>query len=157
MCEYNNDTKLHRHSRMYYIWCDESDNEGAYYSNFYGGILVRSLDLYRVQKRLQDKVRELHIEKEEIKWQKVNKHMFEPYKELDSRKRGVRTIMKEKLYKHINFRIRQLRRGFNVGMSTGFDKPFEIWDQSYRHWSFIPKEHDVDVTRTKHYVKVDKK
>lgn len=282
---------------MYYIWCDESDNEGAFYSNFYGGILIRSLDLNRVQKRLQDKVNELHIEKEEIKWQKVNKHMFSPYMELvnlifdlldedlikiriffrhnkyvpkyinrhqkneeysllyyqflkhafgleysnptdkvidlnialdempidqveknkfknylvqltnnekfknakirikrenvyevdskkylplqimdlilgaicfrlndkhkqklpNSRKRGIRTIMKEKLYKHINFRIRQIRRGFNVGMSTGFDKPFEIWDQSYRHWSFIPKEHDIDMTRTKHYVKVDKK
>ena len=27
---------------MYYIWFDESDKEGAYYSNFYGGILVDS-------------------------------------------------------------------------------------------------------------------
>lgn len=69
------------------------------------------------------------------------------------RKRGVRTIMKEKLYKHINFRIRQLRRGFNVGVSTGFDEPFEIWDHSYRHWSFVPKDHYVDETRTKHFKK----
>ena len=28
--------------RMYYIWFDESDKEGEYYSNFYGGILVDS-------------------------------------------------------------------------------------------------------------------
>ena len=283
--------KKQRHSRMYYIWCDESDSEGAFYSNFYGGILIRSLDLPHVLKRLQDKVVELHIEKEEIKWQKVNKHMFAPYMELvnlifdlldedkikiriffrhnkyvpkylnrrqmneeysllyyqflkhafgleysnptdriidmnialdempidqvekkkfkgylvrltdydkfknakiriketnvyevdskrflplqvldlilgaicfrlndkhkqklpGSRKRGVRTIMKEKLYRHINFRIRQIRRGFNVGVSTGFDEPFEIWDHSYRHWSFVPKEHEVDETKTKHY------
>jgi len=44
--------------------------------------LIRSIDLPRVLKRLRDKVVELHIEKEEIKWQKVNKHMFEPYMEL---------------------------------------------------------------------------
>ena len=56
----------------------------------------------------------------------------------------------KKLYKQINFIIRQIRRGFNVGMSIGFDEPFEIWDHSYRHWSFIPKEHEIDNTRTKH-------
>ena len=294
--EKNQAYKKQRHSRMYYIWCDESDSEGAFYSNFYGGILIRSLDLPHVLKRLQDKVVELHIEKEEIKWQKVNKHMLEPYMELvnlifdlldedkikiriffrhnqyvprylnrqqmkeeysllyyqflkhafgleysnptdriidmnialdempidqvekkkfkgylvhltdndkfrnakirikeenvyevdskrflplqildlilgaicfrlndkhkqklpGSRKRGVRTIMKEKLYKHINFRIRQIRRGFNVGMSTGFDEPFEIWDHSYRHWSFVPKEHEIDNTRTKHFCNTEK-
>ena len=70
-----------------------------------------------------------------------------------TRKRGKRTILKEKLYKHINFRIRQLRRGFNIGMSTGFEVPFEIWTQPYRHWSFIPKCHEEDITRTKTYKK----
>lgn len=278
---------------MYYIWCDESDNEGAFYSNFYGGILIRSIDLPKVMKRLKDKVTDLHLEKEEVKWQKVNKHMFSPYMELvnlifdlldedlikiriffrhnkyvpkylnrqqmneeysllyyqflkhafgfeysnptdrivdlnvaldempidqvekkkfknylvklsenerfkeakirikddnvyevdskkflplqmldlilgaicfrlndkhkqklpGSRKRGVRTMMKEKLYRQINFRIRQIRRGFNVGVSTGFNEPFEVWDQSYRHWSFIPRLHEVDETKTKHHLK----
>lgn len=282
---------------MYYIWCDESDSEGAFYSNFYGGILIRSMDLHRVLKLLKEKVEELHLEREEIKWQKVNKRMLAPYLELvnlifdlldedlikiriffrhnkyvpkyltrqqmneeysllyyqflkhafgfeysnptdrtidmnialdempidqvekkkfkeylvhltesekfkdakirikeenvyevdskqslplqildlvlgaicfrlndkhkqklpGSRRRGVRTIMKEKLYKQINFRIRQIRRGFNVGMSTGFDEPFEIWDHSYRHWSFIPKEHEVDGTRTKQFVRCETK
>lgn len=280
-------------SRMYYIWCDESDSEGTFYSNFYGGILIRSMDLKRVISRLTSKISELNIGNEEIKWQKVNKRMYEPYKslvdlifdlleedlikiriffrqnkyipkylnrqqmneeysklyyqfikhafgfiysnpsnkivdlnialdempidqrekikfkdylvrlsdnekyksakirikeenvyEVDSkrflplqvldlilgsicfrlndkhkqklpgtRKRGKRTILKEKLYKHINFRIRQLRRGFNIGMSTGFEVPFEIWTQPYRHWSFIPKCHEEDVTRTKTYKK----
>lgn len=282
-----------RHSRMYYVWCDESDSEGAFYSNFYGGILIRSMDLPYVLHKLEMRVKELGIDREEIKWQKVNKLMLAPYTglvdtifdlleedkmkiriffslnkyvpkyldrrqmneeysllyyqflkhafgfiysnptekivdlnialdempideqekkkfkgylvhlsmdenymkakirvkeenvyEVDSkrflplqvvdlilgaicfrlndkhkqklsgtRKRGVRTIMKEKLYKHINFRIRQLRRGFNVGVSTGFSEPFEIWDHSYRHWSFVPKEHYLDETRTKHFKK----
>ena len=35
-----------RNSRSYYIWCDESDKEGLYYSNFYGGI--RSADFHKV-------------------------------------------------------------------------------------------------------------
>ena len=26
---------------MYYIWFDESDKEGEFYSNFYGGILIK--------------------------------------------------------------------------------------------------------------------
>lgn len=283
--------KKQRHSKMYYIWCDESDNEGVFYSNFYGGILIRSIDLPHVLHRLEAKIHELNIDREEIKWQKVNKHFFTPYKQLvdlifdlleddlikiriffrhnqyvpkylnrqqmneeytllyyqflkhafgfefsnptgrtinlnialdempidqqqkqkfksylvhlsdnekykdakirikpenvyevnskrnlplqivdlilgaicfrlndkqkqklpGSNRRGVRTIMKDNLYKHINFRIRNLRRGFNVGMSTGYIQPFEIWDQSYRHWSFIPKSHDLDVTRTKQY------
>lgn len=26
----------------YYIWFDESDKEGEFYSNFYGGILIKS-------------------------------------------------------------------------------------------------------------------
>ena len=287
------DRKKARNSKMYYVWCDESDSEGAFYSNFYGGILIRSMDLPYVLHRLETRVKELGIDREEIKWQKVNKMMFAPYTrlvdtifdlleedkmkiriffrhnkfipkyldrrqmneeysllyyqflkhafgfiysnptdrivdlnialdempideqekkkfkgylvhlssdekykkakirvkeenvyEVDSkrflplqvvdlilgaicfrlndkhkqklpgmRKRGVRTIMKEKLYKHINFRIRQLRRGFNVGVSTGFDEPFEIWDHSYRHWSFVPKDHYVDETRTKHFKK----
>lgn len=33
---------------MYYIWFDESDKEGALYSNFYGGILVDSKNYEKV-------------------------------------------------------------------------------------------------------------
>ena len=27
---------------MIYIWLDESDKKGQYYSNFYGGILIKA-------------------------------------------------------------------------------------------------------------------
>ena len=67
-----------RNSRSYYIWCDESDKEGLYYSNFYGGILIRSADLHKVLKLMSDKVAELDIT-EEIKWQKVNEYTFDRY------------------------------------------------------------------------------
>ena len=66
-----------------------------------------------------------------------------------AKRRGKRTILKEKLYKHIYFRISQIRRGFNVGTSTGFSAPIEIWTMPYRHWSFVPKMVEVDHRRTK--------
>ncbi len=273
---------------MYYIWCDESDKEGEYYSNFFGGILIESKNLKRVMDKMEKTIKELDIT-EEIKWQKVNQHFYEKYiklvdfifelleenlikiriffrhnqyvpkyltreqmrkeysllyyqfikhafgfrysnnsnlpvslhialdelpinesekkefkeflyrlrkepeylaaniqikkediLEVDSKKnlplqlldlilgaicfrlndkhkikmegskrRGKRTIVKEKLYKHINFRIRQIRPGFNIGMSTGYSSPIEIWTMPYRHWSFIPKMVEVDHHKTK--------
>lgn len=266
---------------MIYLWVDESDKHGSFYSNFYGGILIKSDHYNHVIKTLNDAIAELDID-EEIKWQKVNeywltrytalvdvifslmaegyikmriffrhnqyvalglspnqkreeyqrlyyqfiKHAFgweyanetgEPeyvkimlddmplgdtdnkdFKkvlyclnkdpkfrnanlhmrpdeiiEVDSKKhlplqimdlvlgamcfrlnekhrekpadsatRGKRTIAKEKLYRHINMRIREVMPGFNVGISTGYREPQEIWLHPYRHWSFIPKDYE---------------
>lgn len=33
---------------MYHIWFDESDKEGEFYSNFYGGILIKSEHVEKV-------------------------------------------------------------------------------------------------------------
>lgn len=68
-----------------------------------------------------------------------------------SRFRGKRTIAKEKLYKHINAHIRQLRPNFNVGVSTSYTNIKERWTSPYRHWSFVPSLSIVDVTKTKHF------
>lgn len=57
-----------------------------------------------------------------------------------SRVRGKRTIAKEKLYNHINLRIREILPYFNIGISTGqrgFDHP--DWELPYSHWKFVPK------------------
>lgn len=57
-----------------------------------------------------------------------------------SRTRGKRTIAKEKLYKHINRRIRDILPDFNIGISTGnhgYRNP--AWSLPYCHWKFIPK------------------
>lgn len=53
-------------------------------------------------------------------------------------KRARRTIMKESLYKYIRAKIWELHPGFNVGTNTGITKLSDRWEQSYRHWSFIP-------------------
>lgn len=57
---------------------------------------------------------------------------------------------KEKLYKVINKNIREIRKGFNVGMSTSNDGDVtNIWKHQYRHWNFISKYSHFDKTLTK--------
>lgn len=52
--------------------------------------------------------------------------------------RGKRTRAKEKLYKHINSRIRKIYPGFNIGVSTGRRNVEDLWNHQYRHWKFEP-------------------
>ena len=67
---------------MYYIWTDESDATGKYYANFYGGILIRSEHYEDVQQRLLAVVKEVGLENEEIKWQKVNEYTEKRYERI---------------------------------------------------------------------------
>ena len=62
---------------------------------------------------------------------------------------GKRTILKLKLYKHINAKIREIYPDFNIGISTPIKEESDRWFQVYRHWSFKPKHHTRDLTRTK--------
>lgn len=272
---------------MIFIWLDESDRHGEFYSNFYGGILVTSRYYREVLDRMRSVVDDLGI-KDEIKWQKVNQYHYEKYVrlvdelfalakedklkmriffrhnqyapsrisqeerkadypmlyyqfikyafglpyadkgildsltlyldeiplrqserdeflshirglakdpvlkamglkiaddgivEVDSKqhlplqfmdvilgaicfklnekdklktegenKVGKRTLLKLKLYKHINARIREIYPNFNIGITTPIRMPSDSWRQVYRHWSFIPKYHIRDTTRTK--------
>ena len=272
---------------MIYIWLDESDRHGEFYSNFYGGLLVHSRYYREVLERMRSIVEETGI-RDEIKWQKVNEYHYEKYiglvdllfdlakegklkiriffrhnqycptrltseerksdypmlyyqfikyafglpyagiGELDAltlyldeiplrqaerddfishirglakdhilkkmglkiavdgiievnskqhlplqfmdvilgaicfklnekdklkaegeNKVGKRTIMKLKLYKHINMRIRDIYPNFNIGVTTPIRVNSDSWTQVYRHWSFIPKYHTRDTARTK--------
>ncbi|MDE6754146.1 MAG: hypothetical protein K2J82_06000 [Muribaculaceae bacterium] len=63
---------------MIYIWLDESDKKGAYFSNFYGGILINSIYYEEIISNLTQLCEEIGI-KEEIKWQKVNGYTYEKY------------------------------------------------------------------------------
>ena len=271
---------------MIFIWLDESDRHGEFYSNFYGGILVSSKHHREVMERMRSIVNEVGIN-DEIKWQKVNEYHYEKYlrvvdelfdlakegklkiriffrhnqftasrltpeekkaeyqmlyyqfikfafglpyadEELDSmtlfidesplrqserdeflshirgmandpvlkrkgltiaddgivevnskqhlplqfmdvilgaicfklnekdklkaegeNKIGKRTLVKLKLYKHINARIREIYPNFNIGVTTPIRVQSDSWTQVYRHWSFIPKYHIRDSSRTK--------
>lgn len=48
-------------SREYIIYVDESVSRGKYYSNFYGGLLVRSADLNRVVDALNEEKEQQNI------------------------------------------------------------------------------------------------
>lgn len=63
---------------QYIIYCDESVKNGEYYSNFYGGALVRSIHLDEVKTSLENKKYEHNIHGE-IKWQKVTENYLEKY------------------------------------------------------------------------------
>ena len=62
----------------------------------------------------------------------------------NSSKRGKRTIAKEKLYKHILSKIKELRPNFNIGISTGKNLLEDRWEHPYRHWKFQPKDFEVN-------------
>lgn len=67
---------------MYYIWTDESDSAGKYYANFYGGIIISSKHYEEVLDRLSSVIKEVGLEGEEIKWQKVNAYTEHRYKKI---------------------------------------------------------------------------
>ena len=66
------------------------------------------------------------------------------------RTRGKRTIAKEKVYKHISQRIRDIYPNFNIGITRGKEGDSRnYWNHPYRHWSFKPKEFEVVEDRFK--------
>jgi hypothetical protein len=74
-----------------------------------------------------------------------NMHLIKPD---GTRIRGKKTIAKEKLYKHILAHIRQIIPNFNIGINTGGDYESR-WNDAYRHWNFVPKDHKIDGTKFK--------
>jgi hypothetical protein len=64
---------------------------------------------------------------------------------VSKRRRGKRTVAKEKLYKHIYQLICQFKPRFNIGVSTGGER----FHAPYRHWLFKPGEFEVDDRFTK--------
>ena len=62
----------------YVIYTDESDKKGDFFSDFYGGVLVRSSDLDSVIRRLEETKEVLNLHKE-VKWNKVSAAYLEKY------------------------------------------------------------------------------
>ncbi len=66
------------------------------------------------------------------------------------RRRGKRTRAKERVYKFINKRLREMYPGFNIGVTTGQgDGPQVRWSHPYRHWCFKPYDSIMDRSRGK--------
>jgi hypothetical protein len=64
------------------------------------------------------------------------------------KRRGKRTIAKEKLYKTILAEIYCIKPNFNIGISTGMSAE-ERWSAPYRHWRFVPSEVEYHEEMTK--------
>ena len=60
------------------IYTDESEKEGKFYSNFYGGVLIRSQDLETVIRELESFKESLNLYNE-LKWVKVSANYLEKY------------------------------------------------------------------------------
>jgi hypothetical protein len=64
--------------RRYYLYCDESVKKGNYYSNFYGGALINSVD-YNLINDVLSKKKDVILKTKELKWQKISKLNFKEY------------------------------------------------------------------------------
>lgn len=65
-------------------------------------------------------------------------------------RRGKKTIAKEKVFKRISARIRQIYPHFNIGISTGSQGDLtNRWRHPYRHWVLVPKNRVYDETMVK--------
>ena len=62
----------------YIIYCDESISNGRYFSDFYGGSLVRSKDLEFVLGELKEVMKKNNL-MAEVKWTKVTQQYLEKY------------------------------------------------------------------------------
>lgn len=59
-------------------------------------------------------------------------------------RRGSKTLAKQKVYKAINKRIRELKPSFNIGITTGHPNGLsDRWEMPYRHWVFVPKSKEI--------------
>ena len=65
----------------YIIYSDESDSKGDYYSDFFGGVLVRSTDFDTIRETLDQKKSELNF-RGEIKWVKVTGNYLSKYMQM---------------------------------------------------------------------------
>ncbi|MGN6439438.1 MAG: DUF3800 domain-containing protein [Agriterribacter sp.] len=110
------------------------------------GIKIRKQDIAEV-----DSKRHLLLQMIDVVLGSICFRLNEKHKEMPEgkKRRGKRTIAKEKLYKYINSKIREIRPNFNIGISTGISDKADYWQHPYRHWSFKPTEFEIDKTSFK--------
>jgi len=65
-------------SHEYIIYCDESEERGEFFSDFYGGALVRGEDIAGVVAAIKQKKAELNLHRE-VKWQRVTEQYEAKY------------------------------------------------------------------------------
>ena len=65
--------------KRFIIFCDESDDKGRFYSNFYGGALIEASKQQALEKELQDVKDSINIFGGEMKWERITEPYAEKY------------------------------------------------------------------------------
>lgn len=111
------------------------------------GIVIDANQVAEVRSHDHDLMQCLDVVLGAIQFRLNDKHKLKPE---GSARRGSRTIAKEKLYRLISERIRDIYPNFNIGSSTGRgDEPGNVWKHPYRHWKFMPTEYEIDESQFK--------
>lgn len=105
----------------YIIYCDESISNGKYYSDFYGGVLIRSSDLDLVRVRINEKKQELNF-LGEIKWTKVTENYLQKYMQImdlffdfvKQDKIKIRIMFRQSALVPINLTREQIENGYHL-------------------------------------------
>lgn len=105
----------------YIIYCDESISNGKYYSDFYGGVLIRSSDLDYVKASIDKRKQELNL-LGEIKWTKVTENYLQKYKQVmdlffdfvKQDKVKVRIMFRQNAQIPINLTKEQIENGYHL-------------------------------------------
>lgn len=106
-------------AKEYFLYCDESVENGKYYSDFYGGALIESTYYNEIVEKIESKKYELNLYKE-VKWNKVSSNYLDKYKELITcyfefirqGKIKIRIMFRQNAYEPINLTDVQKDNGF---------------------------------------------
>ncbi|HEV7330433.1 MAG TPA: DUF3800 domain-containing protein [Flavisolibacter sp.] len=149
---YSNNTEDEIYLRLYFDYLPDTLERRQVFKEYIRGLQTsRPFQLAKMKIRKQD-IAEVDSKKHLVLqlldvvlgamcFRLNNKHREIPP---GKKRRGKRTVAKEKLYKHINQKLRQLRPGFNVGANTGIEKKEDYWLHPYRHWVFRPSAFEID-------------
>jgi hypothetical protein len=149
---FSNNTDNDIYLRLYFDYLPDTLERRQVFKEYIKGLqTTRNFRLARLKIRKQDitevdSKRHLLLQMLDVVLGSMCFSLNNKHKEIPpgKKRRGKRTIAKEKLYKHINKKLRKLRTGFNVGANTGIISKQDYWKHSYRHWSFRPSEFEID-------------
>lgn len=155
---YSNDTKENINIKIFFDKLPDKKEKVTEFKRYIYGvqnlqefqkanIKIKYSDIGEVDSKKEDVLQCFDIILGSMSFRLNNKHLEKPE---GSRFRAKKTIAKERLYKHINSRIRMIKPGFNIGISTGTNNGItDRWNMPYRHWLFTSRQTEYDSTKDK--------
>lgn len=145
-----------RHLRIYFDQFPDTGEQAAKFKGFIEaleqsrqfrgvGLRIRKQDITEVSSHDHVLLQCLDIVLGSICFRLNDKHLL---KAPGSKRRGSRTVAKDKLRLFILKRIQVIKPHFNIGITTGGSMN-DRWEMPYRHWCFKPSEFEYDATKTK--------